>query len=79
MAKKLMVARESNMKMSRREFIRDAAIMTAVMAIPTFALGDKKSGMKIKQIRNATLLAALERRGLAGRVLMPADGEEYVF
>lgn len=26
-----------------------------------------------------TLRAALERRGLAGRVLMPDDGEEYVF
>lgn len=26
-----------------------------------------------------TLLSALERRGLAGRVLMPGDGEEYSF
>ena len=26
-----------------------------------------------------TLRAALERRGLAGRVLMPDDGEEYSF
>ena len=26
-----------------------------------------------------TLKAALEKRGLAGRVLMPDDGEEYVF
>ncbi len=26
-----------------------------------------------------TLWAALERRGLASRVLMPDDGEEYVF
>lgn len=33
--------------------------------------------MKVKQIRNATLRAALERRGLSGRVLMPDDGEEY--
>ena len=26
-----------------------------------------------------TLRAALERRGLSGRVLMPADGEGYIF
>ena len=33
--------------------------------------------MKIGQICNATLRAVLGRRVLAGRVLMPDDGEEY--
>jgi hypothetical protein len=40
-------------------------------------IAERQSKMKIRQIRNATLRAALERRGLAGRVLMPDDGKEY--